>query len=90
MAEQSKMAATATESVLKALIDALVGTTNKKVFSGVLLAIIGYLLYMKNKKSSTDHLNLKEDKKKKKVVMPRYRKAVGVKWTVFFSAESKN
>jgi len=73
MAEQSKTAAV---GVLQALLHALVGSTNKKVFSGVLLAIIGYLLYMKNKKSSTDHISLKDDKNKKSVVLLVCRRAV--------------
>jgi hypothetical protein len=44
---------------------ALVGSRNKKIFSAVVLAIIGYLLYAKNKKSATDSLRLPERREKK-------------------------
>jgi len=66
MAEHSKTAATAGFGSI--ILNALVGSTQKKIFSGILLAIIGYLLYMKNKKSTTDNIKLREERASKKKV----------------------
>ena len=60
MAEHSKVAEAAAQSVWQIVANSLVGSPQKKAFSAVLLAIIGYLIYMKNKKSSTDNIKIKE------------------------------
>lgn len=60
MASHSKVANTATEGVSKLLVKAFVGDSQSKAFSGVLLAIIGYLIYIKNKQMATDNLRLKD------------------------------
>jgi flagellar biosynthesis protein FliP len=59
MAEHSKVAAAASQGLLKIIINAFIGSTQRKAFSSVLLAIIGFLIYMKNKKSSTDNLRVR-------------------------------
>jgi hypothetical protein len=59
MAEHSKVAEAAAQSLWQIVVNSLVGSTQKKAFSAVLLAIIGYLIYMKNKKSSTDNIKIK-------------------------------
>lgn len=51
------------------------GSRNKKIFSAVLLAIIGYLIYAKNKKSATDSIKLPEKRNEQKVSPPPRRKA---------------
>jgi hypothetical protein len=60
MAEHSKVAEAAAQSVWQIVVNSLIGSPQKKAFSAVLLAIIGYLIYMKNKKSSTDNIKIKE------------------------------
>ena len=67
MADHSKIAASTPEGLLKIILNALVGSTSKKVVSGVVLAIIAYLIHMKNKHSATENLRIKEDKNKKSV-----------------------
>ena len=64
MAEHSKIAAATKENLVQIIIEALTGSPQKKAFSGLLLAIIGYLLYIKNKKSTTDNIKIKEPSKK--------------------------
>ena len=68
MAEHSKPGSRVSDGLLKIIINALVGSTHKKVVSAVVLAVIAYLIYMKNKKSSTDYVRLREDSKTKKSV----------------------
>jgi hypothetical protein len=43
------------------------GSRNKKIFSGMLLAIIAYLIYAKNKKSATESIRLTDKRSDKKV-----------------------
>lgn len=59
MAEHSKMADAAAQGLWQIVKNSLIGSPQKKAFSAVLLAIIGYLIYMKNKKSSTDNIKIK-------------------------------
>jgi hypothetical protein len=72
------------------MLNALVGTTKRKVFSAILLGIIGYLLYMKNKKSTTDNIKLKEESSKKKVLMFLCRKEARATSTQSSSKESRS
>ena len=51
MGEHSKIANTASNQLLEILRNAFLGSREKKAFSAVLLAIIGYLIYIKNKKT---------------------------------------
>lgn len=51
MGEHSKIANTASSQLLEILRNAFLGSREKKAFSAVLLAIIGYLIYIKNKKT---------------------------------------
>jgi hypothetical protein len=67
MAGQSKIATQPPVGFINIIKNALVGSKEKKVFSAVLLAIIGYLIYMKNKKSATDSIKVDEKKTKAKV-----------------------
>lgn len=60
MAQHSKIAEPAAQDLWQIVVNSLVGSRQKKTFSVVLLAIIGYLVYMKNKKSSTDNIKIKE------------------------------
>jgi len=53
------VAEAAATSLWQIVVNSLVGSPQKKAFSAVLLAIIGYLIYMKNKKSSTDNIKIK-------------------------------
>jgi len=71
------------------MLNALVGTTKRKVFSAILLGIIGYLLYMKNKKSTTDNIKLKEESSKK-VLMFLCRKEARATSTQSSSKESRS
>ncbi len=59
MAEHSKVASSTSQIVMDILIAALIGSPQRKAFSGAVLVIIGYLIYMKNKKSSTENIRLK-------------------------------
>ena len=68
MADHSKVAIEGTTGLVQIIINALAGSNKKKAFSAILLAIIGYLIYMKNKKSSTDSIKLTEKKGEKKVI----------------------
>lgn len=68
MAEHSKVATAASQGLLKIIINAFIGNTQRKAFSSILLAIIGFLIYMKNKKSSTDNLRMREPAGKQKVI----------------------
>ena len=54
------MADAAAQSIWQIVTNSFVGSPQKKAFSAVLLAIIGYLIYMKNKKSSTDNIKIRE------------------------------
>ena len=67
MAGQSKIATQPPVGFINIIKNALVGSKEKKVFSAVLLAIIGYLIYMKNKKSATDSIKVDEKRTKAKV-----------------------
>jgi hypothetical protein len=67
MAGQSKIATQPPAGFVEIIKNALIGTNQKKVFSAILLAIIGYLIYMKNKKSSTDTIKIDEKKLNQKV-----------------------
>lgn len=67
MADHSKVAVAAGEGFADLLRKALIGTRNRKAISAVVLAIIGYLIYAKNKKSATDSLKLTEKRGDKKV-----------------------
>lgn len=67
MAGHSKIATQPPVGFVNIIKNALVGSKEKKVFSAVLLAIIGYLIYMKNKKSSTDFIKVDEKKINNKV-----------------------
>jgi len=56
----------------------------------VILAIIGYLIYIKNKKSATDNIKIK-DELLKKVISGLYRKKVAKEKSMqSFGKESKN
>lgn len=73
------------------VVNSLVGSAQKKAFSAVLLAIIGYLVYMKNKKSSTDNIRIKEEGlKHKKVTIYGFRKGERATSMLSFSNGSKN
>ena len=67
MAEHSKVAADKAIGFVEIILNALAGSPKKKLFSGILLVIIAFLIYMKNKKSATDNLKLNEKKGDKKV-----------------------
>jgi hypothetical protein len=54
---------------------ALLGSPNRKAFSALILAIIGYLIYAKNKKTSTESLRPGDKRPEKKVRLPPLRKA---------------
>jgi len=85
------MAESAAESVWQIVKNSLIGSGQKKAFSAVLLAIIGYLIYMKNKKSSTDSIRIKDEfLKGKKVTMRSLRKAERATSMLYFSSASKN
>ena len=60
MAEHSKVAEPAARGILQLIINNFTGTPQKKAFSGVLLAIIAYLIYIKNKKTATENIKLKD------------------------------
>jgi hypothetical protein len=74
MAEHSKVVAPTAETLGQIIKNALIGSNQKKAFSGILLAIIAYLIYMKNKKSTTDNIKLGEERNKKKVTSLLFRK----------------
>ena len=61
------MAADKAIGFVEIILNALAGSPKKKLFSGILLVIIAFLIYMKNKKSATDNLKLNEKKGEKKV-----------------------
>lgn len=61
------MAADKAIGFVEIILNALIGSPKKKLFSGILLVIIAFLIYMKNKKSATDNLKLNEKKGDKKV-----------------------
>jgi hypothetical protein len=65
MAEHSKVAGAAKQNFTQIMLNALVGSPKKQAFSAFLLAIIGFLIYMKNKKSTTDNIKIKEQPNKK-------------------------
>lgn len=65
MPEHSKIAGAVSDNLYTIITQALVGSDKKKAFSIILLAIVGYLIYMKNKKSSTDNIKIKESLLKK-------------------------
>jgi hypothetical protein len=67
MAEHSKVASKVSQSVLEIVKKALLGSTQKKAFSASVLVIISYLIYIKNKKSSTDNIKIVGKVKKDKV-----------------------
>lgn len=60
MAEQSKVAVV---TLKDAIINLLAGSRKKQVVSATILLIIGFLLHIRNKKSYTETLKLKIDKK---------------------------
>ena len=70
MPVHSKVAQGHKDTLLEILQKAFLGSAKKQAFSAVLLAIIGYLIYIKNKKSSTDHIKLGEPSKSSKVRSP--------------------
>lgn len=74
MAEHSKVVAPTAETLGQIIKNALIGSNQKKAFSSILLAIIAYLIYMKNKKSTTDNIKLREERNKKKVISLLFRK----------------
>ncbi len=74
MAGQSKIATQPAIGFLEIIKNALIGSNQKKVFSAILLAIIGYLIYMKNKKSSTDTIKIDEKKLNQKVFTALFQK----------------
>lgn len=90
MAEHSKVASNNSAAVLNILYKAFLGSGKKKAFSAFLLSIIGYLIYMKNKKSTTDSLKLKEEFKKVQVILPPLRKEERDTSMPSSSRESKN
>lgn len=55
MAEQSKVAKTAAET----LIELLIGSKKKKFISATILLIIAFLLQIRGKKSETEAIKLK-------------------------------
>ena len=65
MPEHSKIAQTTAPTFFTILSKALIGSNQKKAFSIVLMAIIAYLIYVKNKKSSTDNIKIKDEAIKK-------------------------
>ena len=74
MPEHSKMAQKGTDSIMTILEKSFLGSPQKKAYSAVLLAIIGYLIYIKNKKSSTDNIKINNQPKKQKVHLQLSRK----------------
>ena len=90
MAEHSKVASNNSAAVLEILYKAFLGSGKKQAFSAFLLAIIGYLIYIKNKKSTTDSLKLKEEFKKAKVTLSLLRKEEKATSMLSSSRESKN
>ena len=91
MADQSKIASTATNTITTIILNSLIGSPSKKAFSSVLLAIIAFLIYMKNKKSATDNIKISEEKLKKKSVHHLLsRKEEEVTLTQSLWNESKN
>lgn len=69
MANHSKVAAPAAEGFVELIRRALLGSPSRKAFSGVILAIIAYLIYAKNKKSATDSIKLAERRGGEKKVL---------------------
>jgi hypothetical protein len=90
MAEHSKVATAAKQNFTQIMLNALVGSPKKKAFSAFLLAIIGFLIYMKNKKSTTDNIKIKEQPNKKAVNMVIFRKEEKDRLTPYSSSVSKN
>ena len=65
MASQSKPIASGLKDIL---IDMLIGSKKKKMVSGAILLIIGFLIHVQSMKSGADMLRLKpRDKDSKKV-----------------------
>lgn len=60
MAEQSKVVKTAAET----LFDLLVGSKKKKFISATVLLIIAFLLQIRGKRSETETIKIKPEKKK--------------------------
>ena len=83
MPEHSKIAQKGTDSIMTILEKSFLGSPEKKAYSAVLLAIIGYLIYIKNKKSSTDNIKVKDQPKKGKVTMILCRKEEKGTWIRF-------
>lgn len=81
MPAHSKIASNANLKTI--LLDVLVGTTKKKIASGVLLAIIFYLIHVKNKKSATDNLKFNLNKDKQVIFLDYDRKEEKVMWTQY-------
>lgn len=90
MAEHSKVAQATSEGILQIILAAFVGSPQRKAFSAVLLGIIGYLIYMKNKKSSTDNIKIKDEPRKHKVRSLPSRKEEKDMLMPFFSKEFEN
>lgn len=67
MADHSKVATPAAVGFIQLVQRALLGSSNGRAFSGLILAIIAYLIYAKNKKTSTDSLRVGEKRTEKKV-----------------------
>lgn len=57
------------EHLKSVLAKLLFGSTRKKILSASVVAIICYLIYLKNKKSSTENLKLSKLKAVKEVVV---------------------
>jgi hypothetical protein len=90
MADHSKVAAPATAGFIQLVQQALLGSTNGRAFSGLILAIIAYLIYAKNKKTSSDSLRVGEKRGDKKVREGLFRKAAGDRWTASSSNASRH
>lgn len=90
MAGQSKVAIPQSATFKDVLFDLLVGSNRKKVLSATVLVIIAFLIYMKNKKSATENIKIKEEGSKKKVKYSLIdRKEEKEMLMPYFSKESK-
>lgn len=68
----------------------LFGSTKKRVFTGTILFIISFLIYIRNKKTGADNIRLREEREKKKVLLHLDRERVRVMWMPYFSNESRS
>jgi hypothetical protein len=60
MAEHSKIRKLLPDGIKKVLIEAFLGTNDRKAVSALILAIIAYLIYIKNNKSALEHVRLRD------------------------------